>query len=123
MAFKQYRSQLPYLRTTTPKGKDILFQGGMFFTDDPECIEWLDTFKFIKDSMITPIDGEFSADQVDPLEAIKKKAIEEYLASVKAQAEPQNRGNSTDKFVVGTSVDLPSEVEDPIKTKLKSLKS
>jgi hypothetical protein len=123
MSFKQYRSSTPFLRTTTPKGKDILFQGGAFFTEDPECIEWLDSFKHLPGTMITPVEGEFSKEDVDPMEAIKKRAIAEYLESLKTQAEPQDRGNSSDLKVVGTSVDLPALADDPIKAKLKSMKA
>ena len=116
---KAYRSSTPFIRTTTPKGREIQFVGGYFQTSDPELIEYLDTFNTQSGSMITEA-KEIMGDGLTPMEQIKKKAIEEFIAQQQASQVPQDRGVSDNKLSVGTTLDLPgASGGDKIKVGIK----
>jgi hypothetical protein len=108
---KAYRSSTPFLRTVTPTGEVIQFVGHRFLTKNPSFIEYLDTFQNIAGSMIT-VEGEVDDAEANPMDLIKKKAVEEFLQQQEEQAKSQNRGNSTQgPAVITTSEDLPGSAK------------
>jgi hypothetical protein len=100
-----YKSSLPACKIHMPNGKALNFVNSEFATGIAAEIEFLEAEiaaghpTFYKDSAQLQIDSE----KVDPLEAIKKKAIEEYIALQKdggkvadaASVTPANTGMTT----------------------------
>ena len=96
--FHQYFSSRPTIGIVMQNGNRILFTGGQYVTDKEDEIAFLDTeikaghpMIFVKKEQLT-----VSQEQLDPLAAIKKKAIEEYLAKQNEQQDPnRDMGNTT----------------------------
>lgn len=104
--FHQYFATRPRLSIIMPSGERISFVAHMFVTDKEHQIEFLDAEVKRGHPMIYTKNGEetVTAEQLDPLAAIKKKAIEEYKAQVEAQQNPErDMGNSKSETVLQTS--------------------
>jgi hypothetical protein len=102
----RYFSRVPSIKYIFKNGKEAAFIGGVFDTDfESEIVELDAEIKsghphiFTDASQLT-VDSE----QVDPIEEIKKRAIAEYLASVKAVSDVTNdRGTTVQEPVKPTS--------------------
>lgn len=91
-----YFSSIPSCKTHMPNGKELNFIGGQFATDEEEEIEFLDAqvkarhpHIYVKKDAAT-----IDSNKLSPLDEIKKKAVEEYLAQ---QALQQTTESVTDK--------------------------
>lgn len=101
--YHQYFSARPVINITTPLGRKIRFVGGTYITDVAAEIEFLDNevknghpIIFVKEDQKV-----VSEEALDPLAAIKKKAVEEYLAKQKEQADPnRDMGNTVQNNAV-----------------------
>lgn len=89
-----YKSTNKFCNVVTPRGKFIHFKGGMYVTDNIEEIEWLDAAiknnEFANAIFIDPNARTITAEQENPLLALKKKHIEEYLREQAAMMNPDN---------------------------------
>ena len=104
--YNQYFSTRPIISITMPSSKRIKFVGGMYVTDKEDEIEFLNAeikfgnaMLFVKKDQLT-VDSE----ALDPLAAVKKRAIEEYLENQKRAMDPnRDMGN--------TSSDISSSIQ------------
>lgn len=89
-----YKSTNKFCNVITPRGKTLHFKAGMYVTDSPEEIEWLDSAiknnEFANAVYIDPNARTITAEQENPLLALKKKHIEEYLKEQAAMMNPEN---------------------------------
>lgn len=77
--FQVYSSSRVSMRMLTEKGTRITFANYKFITSDPESIAYLDAE--IKNGLQSVTKGEeLSTAELDPMHAVKKKAVEDYLA-------------------------------------------
>lgn len=85
-----YKSSFPSCKVHLPSGKECNFVAGEYATADEKEIEFLASLVASGHPHIYVDSGKATktAEIVQPLEAIKKKAIEEYLASQSAEAKP-----------------------------------
>lgn len=88
--YNQYFSTRPRVNITMPNGKRISFIAGSYVTDAQDEIAFLDEQIRLGLQVIYTKKGQetVTAESLDPLAAIKKKAIDEYLAAQQAQADP-----------------------------------
>lgn len=96
--YNQYFSTRPSISITMPSAKRIRFVAGSYITDKQDEIDFLDKEIAIGHQMIFTKQGQevVNEEALDPLAAVKKKAVEEYLAKQAAQADPsRDMGNST----------------------------
>lgn len=104
--YNQYFSSRPSINIMMPSGTRIRFVGGVYMTDHPDEIAFLDSEVRAGNSMIMIKKGQeqIDSDALDPLAAIKKKAIEEYLAQQALAANPnRDMGNTVQS---GAGADL-----------------
>jgi hypothetical protein len=95
--YHQYFSTRPIINITMPSTKRIRFVAGMYVTDNQAEIEFLDNEIKQGHAMIFVKEGQEVVDEsaLDPLAAVKAKAIAEYLATQAAQQDPtRNMGNT-----------------------------
>lgn len=92
-----YLCTLPFCRFSFKDGKEAIFINGQYMTDSREEMYQLEAeiatghpHIYVDDSNRT-VDVAFR----DPVEAIKKQAIEEYLARQKAAVDPTNDGGTS----------------------------
>lgn len=80
--YNQYFSTRPKLSIVMPSSKRIFFSGGVYVTDKEDEIAFLDAEVKLGHPMIYTKKGEekVTSEQLDPLAAIKRKAVEEHLA-------------------------------------------
>lgn len=104
--FNQYFATRPKISIVMPSGKRIYFQGGQYITNAQDEIEFLDAEVKLGHSMIYVKKGAevVTQEQLDPLLAIKEKAIAEYLAKQKAQQDPTRDMGNTEKSGAGLDV-------------------
>lgn len=98
--FAVFRNTILNCRYTLKNGKDCIFYNGEFLTDNlgeiDELMEEIKSghpFIFIDKNRLVVTKSD-----LDPLEQIKKKAIEEYKAQVAAAANAQTESTSDQKF-------------------------
>ena len=111
--YNQYFSARPSLNITMPLGERIRFVGGTYITDSKHEIEFLDEQIKLGHGMIFTRKGQetVTSEALDPLAAIKKKAVEEYLANQQRAMDPkQDMGNTSSNISasVQTTRDLSS---------------
>ena len=94
--YNQYFSSRPKIGITMPSGKRIDFIGGTYLTAKQDEIAFLDEQIALGHQMIFVRKGAevVDADALDPLAAVKKKAVEEYLAQQALNSNP-NRDMGT----------------------------
>lgn len=96
--FHQYFSSRPTISITMENGNRIRFVGGVYMTDNESEIKFLDEQIRAGHQMIYIKQGHtvVDADALDPLAAIKKKAVEEYLENQRKVMDPnRDMGNTT----------------------------
>lgn len=95
--YHQYFSTRPMVTITMPNGNRIRFVGGVYMTANQSEIDFLQEQIRIGHPIIYIKEGAtvVDADALDPLAAVKKKAIEEYLQQQKLASDPnRNMGNT-----------------------------
>ncbi len=100
--YNQYFSSRPRISITTPLGKRIDFVGGTYLTNKEDEIKFLDEQIALGHQMIYVRKGSevVDADALDPLAAVKKKAVEEYLAQQALNSNPnRDMGNTAARGV------------------------
>lgn len=84
--YQHYSSARVALRMITPRGKRINFVNHSFITDDEEIISYLDSE--IRGGLNVISRGErMTHDAADPMSALKRKIIKEFLASQEKEAQ------------------------------------
>lgn len=104
--FHQYFSSRPKISIITNGGNRISFVGGQYVTDVADEIEFLDAQVKAGHPMIFVQKGKetVTKEQLDPLAAIKAKAIAEYLEQQDKQQNPsRDMGNTAS---TGAGVDV-----------------
>ncbi len=94
-----FKNSILNCRYTFKTGKDAIFFNGEYFTDIPAEIAELNEeivlghpFIFVDETKRT-----VSKSALDPLEEIRRKAIEEYKASIAAAQEANKEGSTSDQ--------------------------
>lgn len=102
-----YMSYAPSIKFVFKNGSVANFVNHRFFTSNPEEIKELDQeIKVHKHPSfyINPRETRVNPAEQDPMSRLRKRIIEEYLASQAAQNNPQNdRGNTTPQQLNPTS--------------------
>ncbi len=96
--YHQYFSTRPIMNIATTTGKMIHFVGSTYVTDAEDEIAFLDNEirAGLKAIYVKQDKKTVSAVELDPLAAIKKKVIDEYLAAQAAQADvSRDMGNTS----------------------------
>jgi hypothetical protein len=95
--FRQYFSKHRFITTILPNGKRIQFTGGVYFTKSQDEIDYLEgeikngsSFFFVRKGEET-----ISDDDRDPLNAIKRRAVEEYLQKQEESKKERDMGSSS----------------------------
>lgn len=104
--YHQFFSRRPRISIIMPSGRSIHFSGGMYVTSNEQEIEFLNAEVAAGHPMIYVKDNEkvITEEQLDPLAAVKKRAIDEYLAQQKRQQDPErDMGNSVQEQNLTTS--------------------
>lgn len=75
------------MRMNTPEGGTIVFVGGKFITDNEDFIAYLQSELAAKNPFLSQKEEEKSltSEDLDPMAALKKKHITEYLAALKEE--------------------------------------
>lgn len=86
-----YKSTMPFCNVMTTKGHVLHFKGGMFITDNPEYVDFLDkeiaTNGFGGAIFIDPLAKTITAEQENPMLALERMFYEKFQ---KEQAEKLN---------------------------------
>ncbi len=103
-----FKTTMPSISTVLPNGKPIPFINGRYVSDNPYDVAILD--QTVKDGhphiYIDTNDFEVDEGLVDPMEALREKIIQEYIASQERAINPMNDFGETDqklKLNVGNS--------------------
>jgi len=104
--YHQFFSSRPKISITMPNGNRIYFVAGTYVTDNEAEIEFLNDQIRQGHQMIGVKKGQetVTQDQLDPLAAIKEKAIAEYLAKQAEQQNPNRDMGRTDASGAGVDV-------------------
>jgi hypothetical protein len=94
-----YKSTMPFCTVTTPKGHALHFKGGMFITDHPEYVTFLDAEiaanGFNGSIYIDPNARTITAEEENPMLALEKMFYEKFRKEQQEQMNPaQDRGES-----------------------------
>lgn len=126
-----YLSRISSIKYIFVNGKEANFILGQYITDAPEEIQQLDAeVKQGHPHIYTdPNKKEVDATYLDPVEAIKRKAIADYLAQQRALDPSKDAGTSDQTFKIrGTSANPPgatattkSALQNPVLTPQKIL--
>ena len=105
-SFHQYFSTRPIISIIMPSGNRIRFMAGQYVTDNAEEIEFLDAQIKARHPMIYTKSGQetVTKEQLDPLAAVKAKAIAEFLEQQKKQQDPSRDMGNTAASGAGTDV-------------------
>jgi hypothetical protein len=107
-----YKSSSKFCNIITPKGKVLHFKHGMYITGAPDEIAFLD--KAIEEGefngviYIDPKARTISAEQENPMLALRKKFFAEFLAEQAAMTDPENDMGKSDqgKFKAASTSDI-----------------
>jgi hypothetical protein len=93
-AKRLYKSTIPFNNVIFPNGHVGHFKGGMFATDNPEYIDHLDK-EIAKNGFggvvfIDPNARTITAEQENPMLALRKKFFEEFQREQAAHLNPEN---------------------------------
>jgi len=104
--FHQYFSARPKISITMPNGNRIYFQAGNYVTDNESEIEFLDEQVKLGHPIISVQKGKelITQEQLDPLAAVKAKAIAEYVAKQTAQQDPSRDMGNTAQSGAGADI-------------------
>ena len=104
--YNQYFSTRPRLSIVMKSGTIIRFVGGQYVTDVPDEIDFLNEQVAAGHSMIYVKKGNetVTQEQLDPMAAIKKKAVEEYLAQQQKQQDASRDMGKTENTGAGVDV-------------------
>ena len=104
--YNQYFSTRPRLSIAMKSGTIIRFVGGQYVTDVPDEISFLDEQIAAGHSMLYVKKGSetVTQEQLDPMAAIKKKAVEEYLAQQQKQQDASRDMGKTENTGAGIDV-------------------
>lgn len=95
-----YKSTIKFNNIIFPNGHVAHFKGGMFMTGDPAQIEYLDqqiaANGFGGVIYIDPNAKTITAEQANPMLALRRKFYEEFEAEKRAQMNPANDMGSSD---------------------------
>lgn len=114
---KLFKSTVPSCKTHLPNGKEINFIGGRYATDDSAEIEFFETEiknhhpNFYIDAKEVEVDSV----KVDPVEAIRKKAVADYLAA-QAAKEGTDTGATQELKKIVTSTEALASVKSNLKS-------
>lgn len=93
--YQHYKSSRTAMRLITVKGKKIIFSGYEFITQDEDIIEYLDYE--IKQGLPGIVKGELlTVDEANPMEALRRKHVTEYLEQQKEKKADIAKGISKD---------------------------
>jgi hypothetical protein len=95
-----YKSTIKFCNIILPDGTRLDFKGGMYITGDESVISYLDRAiarnEYVGQIYIDPNARTVTAEQENPLLALRKKMYAEFLAEQQAQLNPANdMGTST----------------------------
>lgn len=104
--YHQYFSTRPRISMVLPSGDRISFVAGQYITDKEKEIEYLDEQVKAGHPMIYVKKGNevVTAEQLDPLAAVKAKAIADYMAQQERQQDPSRDMGNTVNSGAGTDV-------------------
>ena len=90
-----FYSTLESCRMITKGGRNIAFVLGKYVTDVPEEIEYIQEEIALGNNRLSVVAGkeQMTADDLDPMKALKKQHIKEYLAEQKALEVAKLSGN------------------------------
>ena len=106
--YNQYFSSRPSINIMMTNGQRIRFVGGVYMTEHPDEIAFLDAEIRAGNNMIMVKKGQeqIDSDALDPLAAIKKKAIEDYIAQQALAANPNRDMGSTVQSGAGADMSI-----------------
>ena len=88
--YQQYTSSRSSMKMITKKGVPITFINYQYITDNKECIEYLNAEIAAGLNLVEKGDL-VSSEEADPMSALKKRHIEEYLAEQAIEAEKSTK--------------------------------
>lgn len=96
---KLFKTRLPSCKFIFPSGKEANFVNGEYATDDNKEIAYLnDEIKLGHPHLyIDSKQKEVDSEKRDPIEEIRRKAVEEYINSQAAAIDPTNDMGETDQ--------------------------
>ena len=96
-----YKSTFPVVNVISPIGKVIEFRGGIFITDETDLIEYLDDQvakrAFGGQIYIDPNARTITAEQENPMLALKKKFYEQFQKDQASFINPANDMGTSDQ--------------------------
>lgn len=96
-----YKSTNKFCNVITTKGKVLHFRAGMYITDQKEEIEFLDSAvannEFAGAIYIDPNARTITAEQENPMLALRKKFFQEFLQEQAAMLNPENNMGTSDQ--------------------------
>lgn len=96
-----YKSTFPVVNVISPIGKVIEFRGGIFITDETDLIEYLDDQvakrAFGGQIYIDPNARTITAEQENPMLALKKKFYEQFQKDQASFINPSNDMGTSDQ--------------------------
>lgn len=116
MMLKLFKSTVISCKTHLPNGKEINFVGGRYATDDSDEIEFLEATIKAKhpNFYIDSAEAEVDSVRVDPVEAIRAKAVADYIAEQEARV-GTDTGSTTPLVKVATSKDALASLKSNLK--------
>lgn len=119
---KVYKCSMNSCKTFTPAGKCIEFISGRHVTDDEDVVEYMEAQikakhpLFYVDANEKEVDGE----KLDPLEMVRRKAVEDYIKQQAAKV-GMDAGNSTGdaKAGIATSETVAAVAAESLTSKIK----
>lgn len=104
--YHQYFSTRPRISIVLPSGDRISFVAGQYITDKEKEIEYLDEQVKSGHPMIYVKKGSETVTeaQLDPLAAVKAKAVADYMAQQEKQQDPSRDMGNTANSGAGTDV-------------------
>ena len=107
-----YKSTFPIVNVISPIGKVIEFRGGIFITDETDLIEYLDDQvakrAFGGQIYIDPNARTITAEQENPMLALKKKFYEQFQKDQASFINPANDMGTSDqgKLKPASTIDI-----------------
>ena len=105
-----FKSTLPSCKTYLESGKELNFVGGRYATDIEEEISFLETAIKAKhpNFFVDEAEVEIDSVRVDPVEAIRRKAIADYIAEQEAKVGTDTGTTTELKKIVTTEAAIAS---------------
>lgn len=117
--YNVYYNSVGSCKMVTEAGRTIAFVGGKYVTDIEEEINYLNKELALGNSKLSVVPGQeqMTAEDLDPMAALKKQHIAEYLAEQEAQAGNLKAGtlkestSEVEKIVPGSTADIANLAE------------